>query len=58
MNLEAKIEESEGLVVVQLLWLSGRALAAQDGGGLGLTPGSCRPFHFPLFSSLVQAASV
>ena len=25
-----------------LLWLSGR-------GVLGLTPGDCRPFHFPLF---------
>ena len=39
-----------GLVVVQLLWLSGRALAAQAKGVLGSTPGDCRLFHFPLFS--------
>ena len=39
------------LVVVRLLWLSGRALAAQTRGILGLTPGDCRLFHFPLFSS-------
>ena len=36
-----------GLVVLRLLWLSGRALAAQVTGVLGLTPGGCRPF--PLF---------
>ena len=39
-----------GLVVVQLLWLSGRALAAQARGVLGSTPSDCRLFHFPLFS--------
>ena len=38
-----------GLVVVRLLWLSGRALVAQAGGVLGLTPGDCRLFRFPLF---------
>ena len=38
-----------GLVVVQLLWLSGRKLAAQARGVLGLTPSGCRPFHFRLF---------
>ena len=32
-------------------WQStGRALAAQARGVLGLTPGDCRLFHFPLFS--------
>ena len=39
-----------GLVVVRLLWLSGRALAAQARGVLGSLPGDCCPFHFPLFS--------
>ena len=39
-----------GLVVVWLSWLSGRALAAQARGVLGLTPGDCWLFHFPLFS--------
>ena len=38
-----------GLVVVRLLWLSGRVLAAQASVVLGLTPGDCGPFHFPLF---------
>ena len=44
---EAKIEESRtyrglrGLVVVRLLWLSGRALVAQAKGVLGLTRGDC-----------------
>ena len=38
------------LVVVRLLWLSGRALVAQAIGVLGSIPGDCRPFHFPLFS--------
>ena len=33
-----------GLVVVRLLWLSGRALAAQARGVLGSTPGGCWPF--------------
>ena len=33
-----------GLVVVRLLWLSGRALAAQARGILGSTPGDCRLF--------------
>ena len=37
------------LVVVRLLWLSGRAPAAQARGVLGSTPSDCRPFHFPLF---------
>ena len=37
-------------MVVRLLWLSGRALAAQARGVLGSTPGDCRLFHFPLFS--------
>ena len=36
------------LVVIRLLWLSGRALAAQARGVLGSTPSDCRPFHFPL----------
>ena len=31
-------------------WLSGRALAAQAIGVLGLTPGNGQPFHFPLIS--------
>ena len=35
-----------GLVVVQVSWLSGRALVAQARGVVGLTPGSCWPFHF------------
>ena len=39
-----------GLVVVRLLWLSGRALAAQARDVLGSTPGDCRLFHFPLSS--------
>ena len=39
-----------GLVGVRLSWLSGRALEAQASGVLGLTPGDCWPFHFPLFS--------
>ena len=39
-----------GIVVVQLSLLSGRTLAAQARGVLGLTPGGCQPFHFPLFS--------
>ena len=34
---------------VGLLQLSSRALAAQAGGVLGLTPADCRPFNFPLF---------
>ena len=41
---EAKIEESESegwCMVVRLLWLSGRALAAQARGVLGSTPGDC-----------------
>ena len=37
-------------MVVRLSLLSGRALAAQARGVLGLTPGGCQPFHFPLFS--------
>ena len=37
------------VVVVQLLWLSGRALAAQARGVVGLTIGGYQPFHFPLF---------
>ena len=41
-------------MVVQLLWLSGRALAAYARGVLGLTPGDCRLFtflHFRLITS-------
>ena len=38
-----------GLVVIWLLWLSGRALAAQTRGVLGSTPGSCRLFTFLYF---------
>ena len=38
-------------MVVQLSWLSGRALAAQARGVLGLTPVSCRPFHFSSITS-------
>ena len=40
-----------GLVVVRLSWLSGRALVERvlARGVLGSTPGSCRPFNFPLF---------
>ena len=34
---------------VRLLWLSGRALAAQARGVLGSTPSNCQLFHFPLF---------
>ena len=37
-------------MVVQLLWLSGRALAAQTRGVLGSTPSDSQPFHCPLFS--------
>ena len=40
-----------GLVVVRLSWLSGRALAAQARGVLGLTPGNCWLFHFCLKTS-------
>ena len=36
--------------VVRQSWLSGRVLAAQARGVLGLTPGDCWLFHFPLFS--------
>ena len=50
-------------MVVRLSWLSGRALAAQARGVLGLTPGDCQPFHFPphniskfIFSSVRQDA--
>ena len=38
-------------VVVRLLWLSGRALAVQARGVLGLTPGDHWPFHFPPLAS-------
>ena len=38
------------MVVIWLLWLSGRALAPQVRGVLGSTPGGCQPFHFPQFS--------
>ena len=37
-------------MVVQLSWLSGRALVALARGVLGSIPGDCRLFHFPLFS--------
>ena len=40
-----------GLVVVQLSWLSGRALVAQARDILGSILGDCRPFHFPLLRS-------
>ena len=39
-----------GLVVVRLLWLSGRALVAQARGVVGLTHGDGQPFLFPLLS--------
>ena len=39
-----------GLVVVQLSWLSARALVAQARDVLGSTPGGCWPIHFPLFA--------
>ena len=42
-------EEGWGLVVVWLLWLSVRTLAAQTRGVLGLTHGDSKLFHFPLF---------
>ena len=42
-----------GLVVIRLLWPSGRALAAQARGVMGLTPGGCRPFHFPLYKGII-----
>ena len=35
-----------GVVVVWLLWLSGRALAAQARGVLGLTPSDCWAFLY------------
>ena len=44
-----------GLVVVQLLWLSGRALAAQARGVLALTPGSCQPFFTFLYFCLITS---
>ena len=44
-----KYRELWGLVVVWLLWLSGRALVVQARGVLGSTPCNCCPFHFPLF---------
>ena len=37
------------LVVIQLLWLSDRALVAQARGVLGSIPGGSQPFHFPYF---------
>ena len=37
------IEDCEGWWF-RVSWLSGRALAAQAKGVLGLTPGGCRPF--------------
>ena len=40
-----------GLLVVRLLWLSGRALAAQARGVLGSTPSSCWPLYFRLITS-------
>ena len=39
-----------GLVVVWMLWLSGRALAAQARGVLGSTPCDATLFNLPLFS--------
>ena len=42
------------LVVVQLSWLSDRALAAQARGVPGSTPGNCRPFHFALFRQITS----
>ena len=45
------------LMVVQLSWLSGRALAAQAIGVLGSTPGSCQPFAF-LYVCLITSKTV
>ena len=39
------------MVVIRLLWLSGRALAAQVRGVLGSTPGGCQPFHFASYNT-------
>ena len=44
-----------GLVVVRLSWLSDRVLVAQSRGVLGLTPGGCQPFRFPLFFCLITS---
>ena len=55
---EVKIEESEKAdnrwesnpAYLRLSMLSDRAwLKPEARGILGLTPGNCRPFHFPLF---------
>ena len=43
------LHAGRGLVIVRLPYFSGRALAAQARGVLGLTPGDCQPFHFPPF---------
>ena len=43
-----------GLLVVQLLWLSGRTLAAQARGVLGLTPSSYQSFHLLIFLPHMQ----
>ena len=52
MNLDVMraLEINEFRCYEALLWLSGRALAAQARGVLGSTPGDCRLFPFPLFS--------
>ena len=44
------------LVVVWLLWLSGRALAAKSRGVLGSTPVTASLFHLPLILILLFAA--
>ena len=44
------IEDCEGWWLSGCCGSVGRALAAQARGVLGLTPGDCWPFHFPLFS--------
>ena len=41
-----------GLVVVRLLWVSGRALVARVRGVLGLSPGDCRLFSLFSISTL------
>ena len=52
VSRQCSATERQQLTTVRLLWLSGRALAAQARGVLGLTPGDCRPFlYFHLITS-------
>ena len=47
------IEDCEGMVVVRLSWLNGKALAAQA-KGCSTPGGSHRPFHFLYFGLITS----